>query len=672
MTKGVDILLVNMPYTDVVRPSAGLGLLKAILDKAKVRTRVIEANLRFWERVGLYAYDMAGFLNYHLADWSFSAAAFPELDTDQTDYVEDRYQEMLMLQADASMRHLGKKGIIKTMLNLRKEAARFIDELARELVEENPAIIGCSTTFMAHVSSLALLRRVRELDPGIVTMMGGANCESGMGLATHRSFEWVDYVVSGEADEIITGLVKGILQKGRELEPASLPLGVLAPGYRKNGYPEVKDHVTRATAMNLAKAPPPDYSSYFDALKETAVLKEVVKPCLPIEASRGCWWAERKPCTFCGLNSGEQPYRRKLGEQILAEMDHLAGAYGVKKFRLVDNAFDLRLFYDLVPVLIERGAPYELFGDLRSTLTRPLVKKLKQAGFTSVMFGIENLETEVQSLMGKGGFGWLSLQLLKWCRQEGLHTHWIYLYDVPGEDPGWYQRAARLTPLISHLWAPLTLCPVRFIRFSRYHKDQSEFGLNLHRLGSYDKIYPLDGPDLDNLAYFFEDEVRLEKDRIAGKRLTDIPGYIDLWQEVSRWQVLQAKDAPPQLTMENTSEGLLIRDTRPQGVMQGEMLNGLLADICLACDQAPLEEKLIEQFKGEGYSEARIRNSVAELMEKGLIWPADQRLVGLALWHPLPGYIKETDFPGGILDKLHYQALEHFDLVPRLDREGDI
>ena len=43
--------------------------------------------------------------------------------------------------------------------------------------------------------SLALLRRVKELDPSVVTMLGGANCEAEMGWAAIRAFPWVDFVV---------------------------------------------------------------------------------------------------------------------------------------------------------------------------------------------------------------------------------------------------------------------------------------------------------------------------------------------------------------------------------------------------------------------------------------------------------------------------------------------
>jgi hypothetical protein len=94
-------------------------------------------------------------------------------------------------------------------------------------------VVGCTSTFEQHVASLALLRRIRELDPGVVTMLGGANCETVMGEATHRCFDRVDYVVSGEADGLIADLCRLAVERGREVEPSELPRGVLGPRHRK-------------------------------------------------------------------------------------------------------------------------------------------------------------------------------------------------------------------------------------------------------------------------------------------------------------------------------------------------------------------------------------------------------------------------------------------------------
>jgi hypothetical protein len=89
------------------------------------------------------------------------------------------------------------------MQELRAEAEDFVDSAAARVLAHKPRIVGCTSTFQQHVASLALLRRIRELDPSVISMMSGENCETQMGRATHRAFPWGDYVVSGEADQLI-------------------------------------------------------------------------------------------------------------------------------------------------------------------------------------------------------------------------------------------------------------------------------------------------------------------------------------------------------------------------------------------------------------------------------------------------------------------------------------
>src|SRR5439155_26716252 len=94
-----------------------------------------------------------------------------------------------------------------------------------------------TSTFCQHSASLAILREIRRRDPTIVTMLGGANCEAVMGTTTHRNFEWVDYVVSGEAEDLIAPLCSVALEYGRQAPVDRLPYGVFAPHHRSVGYP---------------------------------------------------------------------------------------------------------------------------------------------------------------------------------------------------------------------------------------------------------------------------------------------------------------------------------------------------------------------------------------------------------------------------------------------------
>jgi len=215
----MDICLVSMPYAAIERPSIALGLLTAELRAAGIDVQARYACLDFAARAGLHAYDavLGSKTSLFIGEWTFAAAAFPEMSAVDDDYLGVCAEEIAKSRA---------RGVDprELLLHLREEAARFVADVADEIVVQRPRIVGCTSTFQQHAASLALLRAVRERDPSIVTTIGGTNCESAMGMATRRAFPWVDFVVSGEADEIIVPFVRDVLANGRDVIP---PPGVI-------------------------------------------------------------------------------------------------------------------------------------------------------------------------------------------------------------------------------------------------------------------------------------------------------------------------------------------------------------------------------------------------------------------------------------------------------------
>src|SRR5262249_13110984 len=132
-----------------------------------------------------------------LVDWLFAAAAFPDFAPDHEAFLDMLFANHPDLFAS------GQESGRRLLLELRRQTPDFVDFAAREVLRHEPRVVGCTSTFQQHVASLALLKRIRELDPSVVTLIGGANCETVMGKTTHQSFPWVDVVVSGEADGLV-------------------------------------------------------------------------------------------------------------------------------------------------------------------------------------------------------------------------------------------------------------------------------------------------------------------------------------------------------------------------------------------------------------------------------------------------------------------------------------
>ena len=325
---GPDVCLVTMPYASPTRPSMALGLLKAILAEGGINASVTYANLWFAESVGLRRYSLCASnmpIVFLAGEWTFAGAAFPD-DPRRAERDAEYLRQVRQASDGYPQVWSGARGgeFTADLLALRAAATEFVDEAARRVLATGARVIGCTSTFEQHVASLALLRRVRELDPGVITMLGGANCETVMGEATHRCFPWVDYVVSGEADGLVTELCRLALTRGRDVAATELPRGVLGPAHRQTrqggagARPAGRRKLPRALFQDLDSLPTPRYDEYFGTLAASP-LGAHVRPGLPLESSRGCWWGAAHQCTFCGLNGTSLGYRSKSPERVLAE-----------------------------------------------------------------------------------------------------------------------------------------------------------------------------------------------------------------------------------------------------------------------------------------------------------------------------------------------------------------
>ena len=85
---------------------------------------------------------------------------------------------------------------------------------------------------------------------------------------------------------------------------------------------------------DLDTLPAPDFAEYFGTLRETGYAHQFV-PALAMELSRGCWWAAKSPCAFCGLNGSRTTYRAKSPHRFLAESRLLTASNNASYLELV-------------------------------------------------------------------------------------------------------------------------------------------------------------------------------------------------------------------------------------------------------------------------------------------------------------------------------------------------
>ncbi len=631
----MDVCLVSMPYAGIERPSLALGLLKACLTHSGIESTVLYPNIWFAEEIGIYKYKVISenLATHFVGEWTFSGAAFPNFEPDNLEYFNTIDNN--------------KTDTIEELRWVRNQAAAFIDKVAESILDLQPRIVACSSTFHQHCASLALLRRIRELEPEIITIMGGANCEGLMGVANHQAFPWVDFICSGEGDELFAKLCYKLLERGRDVPPTELPYGVICPSHRGTGH--VVSMAPRASVDDLEGIPIPDYDDYFQTLQNCPKIAPYITPGLFVETSRGCWWGQKQHCTFCGLNGAGMTYRSKSPERVVKEFTWLSERYGLRKFFVVDSILDLNHINTVLPMFAALKEPYSIFYETKANLKRQQVQQLATAGVRWLQPGIESMHDSLLGLMKKGNTALMNVQLLKWGREFGIQVLWNFLVGLPGECGQWYMEMLEWLPLIAHLQPPSEETRLmRFDRFSPYYEKAAEYGLTLVPQPAYSYIYPLDGERLKDLAYHFE-EVGEER---------RLPEHQRLREWVSEWQKLFKSESPPMLSaIANHPDCLTLIDTRPCAIDREISLEGLAAWVYGECDRILTYRELVNalvQKYGLEVSWDEIRGIVEELRERKVLLELNGRLLSLAVREPILPLLDVKEQPGGYVDVLSY------------------
>lgn len=617
-----------MPFAEVQRPSIALGLLRASLATTEIQSEVIYGNFGLAETIGLVAYQAMQSVptDHLLGEWCFAGRLFPDSANHDEEYLD------LVLEVRGNGFPAELEARKDQMRWVRTQSTSYVNRLADAIVARRPRIVGCSSVFQQHCASLALLKRIRELSPETVLLMGGANCEGEMGVETLRAFPWVDCIVSGEADAIFADLCRLLLDQGRDVDPFALPYGAISQRHLKTAFQVVSQDAVpapRPLIRDMDSLPVPDYDHYFEALRGST-LSGLIEPGLLAESSRGCWWGEKFHCTFCGLNGEGMKYRSKSPDRVLTELSELKRRYGIRDIQFVDNILDMSFFKTLLPQLAAAGEEYSLFYETKANLKREQVELLARAGVRWIQPGIENLDDRVLALIAKGNSALMNLQLLKWSREFGIDAAWNLLCGVPGESDVWYAEMAKWLPAIFHLQPPTGVSRVRYDRFSPYHMRPRDFGLTLEPSRAYPYVYPLPKESLMRLAYSFQDSGR---PRHVHRGLSDQAGQLELQRVVWEWNEIW-RSSRPVLQVYDEGNRLHFFDTRPCANQRSWTAEGLAAEVYRLCDSAQTRAALVRQMStrpGAEVSRQEIDPAIDSLLDTKVLLSLNGKLLALGV-----------------------------------------
>ena len=598
------VALVYAPFGRCATPALGVSLLKSELALAGADCDVHYVNLLLARELGVGLYDLiadAVPCTALLGEWLFA----PCLGGPDE-------------QADAAWLHglqAGDGGDVFTpavvfgLLRIRDRLPAFVDRCVAAVDWGRYDWVGFSVSGQQNCASLAMARRIKAGHPAARIVFGGANCLGTMGAAILRAFPFVDHVCTGYGDEAFPALVAAVAAGE---ERPNVP-GVLS---RADGGPEEAAFASEPHApADLDALPYPDFSDYLTQLAA------VDRPAgydvrLLMEASRGCWWAERGKCTFCGFNGTLGAYRSKSPGRVVDELDDLGRTYGLP-VQLADNVPPPDYLRALVPLLARSRVDVATM-ELRADVTREDVGRLAAAGVGALAPGIESLSDRVLRLMHKGTTAAHNVQLLKWAAEEGLSVFWNLLWGFPGEEPADYEEVLRTLPLLAHLQPPTRIGHIRFDRFSAYLEDPARWGLrDVRPAAAYRAVYTgLGDADLQDIVYFFE----ADYDDCSAEYAPALRAACEAWQGC----------AGAALDMRQTGRGLRLEDTR-SGELRVHLLDGAAAEAYVRCDAARTADELCRDPALGGADPAQVQALLDGFAGQGLMLRLGRRYLSLAV-----------------------------------------
>ncbi len=613
------LALISMPWPLANRPSIQLGTLKSFLKiKAPdVRVDCYHFYLEVADLLGLRAYNTIA-ERIWVAESIYAYLLNPEKRSEISDLVaaEHRSKEL----------HLDLEAVSSQILRLHQRRHFVFDWSSYDL-------IGFSITVSQLTSSLYMIRQIRDRHPHCNLVVGGADCARDLGRSLLANVPQIDFVVSGEGElpllELINRLKKGDLE-----------------GHNSSGL-IWRDEQGRIRGGELNQLPNldeisvPDYQDYFTELSQQPRLSSLV-PNLPVESSRGCWWhrAESdsvdRACKFCNLNLQWQGYRSKKPVQVSRELEQLAATHASLKFFFVDNILDSGKLEELFRSIRALGRDFEIFTELRASVTRKQLIGMRRAGVTQVQIGVEALSTRLLRKINKGTTAIQNIEVMKHCEELGIRHLSNIMFGFPGSDSEDVEETLENLKFV----APYE--PLRKVRFSLGQNSPvalrpEEHGIR--RIANhpyYQRLLP------DSLGTTLCLMVKTYVgDRTRQKRLwSPVAREISLWE--TRYRSLRQQHFPaPLLGYRDGGDFLLIRRRNSGTEMETFRLRGSSRAIYRYCETRRSLRQISKQFPR--FSLDQVQQFISDMVGKQLMFQEGKQVLSLAVNEEAQRVLCEAD-----------------------------
>ncbi len=340
-------------------------------------------------------------------------------------------------------------GLIATSVRKSGYSAQVIDAEAEclsptqvidRIIEINPLLVGIlvsgtnpSASTMNMVGTRAILKEMARRNVPVKTLVGGLH-PSALPKRTMEE-ELTDFVCEGEGFSTIAELLE-VLRRDYDTKEFKIK----GLWYRKDGEivaneraPLIQDLEGEPPHVSWDLLPMDKYRAHnWHCFQEPGQKRQ---PYAVLYTSLGCPFK----CHFCCINAifGEAGIRYRNPAKVIEEIDTLVNTYGVKNIKIIDEMFVLKEKHvlDICNLIIQRGYKLNIWAYARiNTVNEKLLRRLKDAGFTWLAYGIESGNDRVLKSVTKGITVEKTKQVVKLTQDMGINVIGNYIFGLPEDD----------------------------------------------------------------------------------------------------------------------------------------------------------------------------------------------------------------------------------------------
>lgn len=323
---------------------------------------------------------------------------------------------------------------------------RSNEEVAKEIKEFNPDIIGITTNIITAKAAMELGQLLRKKFPNKLIIYGGPYATSYPEIILKKAGG--DIVVRGEGEITTTELLQNLGNLN----------GVKGISYRVGNRIFHNQNRELIEDLDILPFPAfhllPDFKYYRSRSRKT--------PIGFLMSSCGCPYQ----CIYCNSNIFGKKFRPRSWSNVLTEIKLLVGRYGVKQIEVLDDNFTLdmvraeKIFDEVLRRKIKVLFNFQN-GIRADRLNTRLAKKMKKAGVYKTNIGVESGDPRIQKIIKKSLDLKKVIYASKILRKEGVLVFCSFMIGLPGETAESLQRtidfAIRVNPHVANFMVVVPL-----------------------------------------------------------------------------------------------------------------------------------------------------------------------------------------------------------------------